>query len=97
MLRKETFPGKSFSTQGTGQLSGGQVGHVVLVQAPELNFSRNIIRVVNFSRNIIRVVNFSQNIIKGTKCEDISKFEENLPTPVSWKCFATDVAHEHCT
>ena len=77
MLRKETFPGKSLSTEGTGQLSGGQVGHVVLVQAPELNFSQNSIRAKSIRKKTVQ--------------------SENLPTPVSWECFATDVAHEHCT
>ena len=41
VLGKEAFPSKSLSTERARQLLGRQVGHVVLVQAPELKLNSN--------------------------------------------------------
>ena len=41
VLGKEAFPSKSLSTERARQLLGRQVGHVVLVQAPELKLKSN--------------------------------------------------------
>ena len=66
MLCKETFSGKSLSTEGTGQLSGGQVGHVVLVQAPELNFSQNLIRAKSKRKKTVKSsVKTYQRLFRG--------------------------------